>query len=178
MVQSVHCSSCGPGLFQLEPGPSPAVCPLWLALPLLLLDELAACRPNGVQNALNAFGWLWQLWLASTFQAFGSAWVPGCPVTFVLSLSLGVPGILFSPLPTTCSPTKPQAPALICVQKKCVLLERAGRTLSSHYLALKGDYYVFCGWQREREGKIPPPDGLFDVPLLPGSNNVPFSWRS
>lgn len=85
-----------------------------------------------------------------------------------LSLSLGVPGILFSPLPTTCSPTKPQAPALICVQKKCVLLERAGRTLSSHYLALKGDYYVFCGWQREKEGKIPPP----------GSNNVPFSWRS
>lgn len=121
MVQSVRCSSCGTGLFQLEPGPCPAVCPLWLTL----LNELAACRPNRLQNALNAFCWPWHQRLATPFQAFGSIRVPGCPFYFG-SPSLDVPGILFSPAPPP--NVRPSPPALICVSKKCVLLERAGRT--------------------------------------------------
>lgn len=99
-----------------------------LALPLLLLDELAACRPNSVQNALKAFGWPWQLWLASTFQAFGSASVPGCPCYFrSIFLSLSFPQcardlVLASPH----NLLKPQAPAPcpdLCAEEVSVIRE-------------------------------------------------------
>lgn len=69
---------------------------------------------------------------------------------FFLSMCQGSCSHL-SPQPAHPPNPRPPPPALICVQKKCLLLERAGRTLSSHYQPLKGDYYVFCGWQRERE---------------------------
>lgn len=160
MVQSVHCSSCRPGLFQLEHGPSPAVCPLWL--PLLSLS-LSCCWMNWQYAGQTVSRMLWKR-LAGPGNC---GWPPpsrllaplrslDASVTFVLSLTLLLSVCQgscsrFSPQPAHPPNPRPPPPALICVQNKCLLLERAGRTLSSHYQPLKGDYYVCCGWQRERE---------------------------
>ncbi len=189
-------------LFIMQAGPIPtgtrpwSACLLSLAPSPLLSLSLSCCWMIWLHAGRTASRMLWKR-LAGPGNC---GWPPpsrllallrslDAPVTFILSLSLflslspslSVPGILFSLLPTTCSPPppnpRPPPPALICVQKKCLLLERAGRTLSFHYQLLKGDYYVCCAWQRASE-RDSTAWRLFDVPQLPGSNNVPFSWRS